>query len=317
MKTKILLCVSFVALMLLGVQWSGCGSKNAKELNVVGKESAERMMEQTLATASESKDEAAPPTDKSGDNAKAKEEGNKSGGEKNAQVDVEKIPQKIVKTADISFKVEKYDVARTNILGIIQKHQGYVSAENQTGDVYRTTNVMVVRVGAAQFDGLIDELLKQAVFVDYKKINADDVTEEFVDVAARLKSKKDALLQYELILKKANSIDEILDVQQYISTLQEEIESMEGRLKYLNNKVDLSTVNMTFYEQSDMLPVQTESFGWKMKEALAWGWHGFLEFLVGMVYLWTLWLVMGITLFIILRMVKRGRKRRMQRNQAK
>ena len=316
MKTKIFLCVSFVALMLLGVQWSGCGSKKAKELNEVGKESAERMMEQTLATASESKDEAAP-ADKSGYNAKAKEEGKKSGEQKNAQVDVEKIPQKIVKTADISFKVEKYDVARTNILGIIQKHQGYVSAENQTGDVYRTTNVMVVRVGAAQFDGLIDELLRQAVFVDYKKINADDVTEEFVDVTARLKSKKDALVQYELILKKANSIDEILDVQQYIRTLQEEIESMEGRLKYLNNKVDLSTVNMTFYEQSDMLPVQTESFGWKMKEALAWGWHGFLEFLVGMVYLWPLWLMMGITLYIIIRIVKRGRKRRKLRNQAK
>ena len=107
MKTQILICVSFVALMLLGVQWSGCGGKKAEEANMVGKESVEKMMEQTLATASESKDEAAPPADKSGDNAKAKEEGKKSVGEKNAQVDVEKIPQKIVKTADISFKLYK------------------------------------------------------------------------------------------------------------------------------------------------------------------------------------------------------------------
>jgi len=227
----------------------------------------------------------------------------------------EKIPQKIIKTADLSFKVEKYNAARIKILGIIKKHNGNLSSENQTGDEYRTTNVMVIRVGSGDFDALVDDLLKEAIFVDYKKINAEDVTEEFVDITARLKSKKDAMIQYETILKKANTINDILEVQQYIRTLQEEIESLEGRLKYLSNKVELSTINATFYEQGNIIPVQSESFGYKIKEALSWGWHGLGTFFLVLIYLWPLWMGCLITFFIVRHFVKKARKKRLTMQQ--
>ena len=234
---------------------------------------------------------------------------------KEAQIETEKIPQKIIKTADLSFKVEKYNTARIKILGIIKKHNGYVASENQTGDEYRTTNVMVIRVGSDAFDALVDDLLKEAIFVDYKKINAEDVTEEFVDITARLKSKKDAMIQYETILKKAYSINDILEVQQYIRTLQEEIESLEGRLKYLSNKVELSTINVTFYEQGNIIPVQSESFGYKLKEALSWGWHGLVTFFLVLIYLWPLWVICLITFFIVRHFVKKARKKRAAKQQ--
>jgi len=236
-------------------------------------------------------------------------------GQKEPQAETEKIPQKIIKTADLSFKVEKYNTARIKILGIIKKHNGYVSSENQTGDEYRTTNVMVIRVGSGDFDALVDDLLKEAIFVDYKKINAEDVTEEFVDVTARLKSKKDAMIQYETILKKAYTINDILEVQQYIRTLQEEIESLEGRLKYLNNKVELSTINATFYEQGNIIPVQSESFGYKLKEALSWGWHGLVTFFLVLIYLWPLWVICLITFFVVRHFVKKARKKRLAKQQ--
>jgi len=236
-------------------------------------------------------------------------------GQKEALAEPEKIPQKIIKTADISFKVEKYNTARIKILGIIKKHNGYLSSENQTGDEYRTTNAMVIRVGSGDFDALVDDLLKEAIFVDYKKINSEDVTEEFVDITARLKSKKDAMIQYETILKKAYTINDILEVQQYIRTLQEEIESLEGRLKYLSNKVELSTINATFYEQGNIIPVQSESFGYKLKEALSWGWHGLVTFFLVLIYLWPLWVICLITFFIVRHFVKKARKKRIAKQQ--
>lgn len=232
---------------------------------------------------------------------------------KEPQIETEKIPQKIIKTADLSFKVEKYNTARTKILTIIKKHNGYLSSENQTGDEYRTTNVMVIRVGSGDFDALVDDLLKEAIFVDYKKINAEDVTEEFVDITARLKSKKDAMIQYETILKKAYTINDILEVQQYIRTLQEEIESLEGRLKYLNNKVALSTINLTFYEQGNILPSQSEGFGYKLKKALSWGWQGLVTFFLAIIYLWPLW-VLGLSTFFVIRyFVRKARNKRIAR----
>ncbi|HNZ43112.1 MAG TPA: DUF4349 domain-containing protein [Bacteroidales bacterium] len=300
MKIKIILLSFFLSLLLLG----SCGQKKEKFADEIS-----RVTDQPY----------------SPDAVAAEESGQKSAGtvteyekssEQNApQVATEKIPQKIIKTADISFKVDKYGKARTKILDIIKIHKGYVSSENQTGDEYRTTNVMVIRVDAANFDALVENLLKEAVFVDYKRINAEDVTEEFVDINARLKSKKDAMLQYEIILKKAYTINDILEVQQYIRTLQEEIESLEGRLKYLSNKVELSTINLTFYEQGNILPAQSEGFGYKLKKALSWGWQGLVTFFLAIIYLWPLWLVGLITFFVIRYFVRKARKKRAARLQ--
>jgi Flp pilus assembly protein TadB len=174
---------------------------------------------------------------------------------------------------------------------------------------------MVIRVGAADLDVLIEDLLKEAVFVDYKKINAEDVTEEYVDITARLKSKKDALMQYELILKRANTIADILEVQQYIRTLQEEIESIEGRLKYLNNKVALSTINLTFYEQGKIMPMQSESFGFKVRQAISYGWQGLVTFFIAMIYLWPLWVIVIVALYLIRYFVKKARRKRAKKQQ--
>ena len=313
MKNKSLILVSFLFIMLAALQLSSCGSKSSKEKMEFYDIATSRVATQTSVAeekqkSTETKDEQAM--------AKNSAVADKKGVSNTPQADNDKIQQKIIKSADLSFKVEKYDAARTAILSIIKQHNAYVSSENQTGDEYRTSNVMVVRVNSSDFDALIDALLKEAVFVDYKKINSDDVTEEYVDVSSRLKSKKEALEQYELILKKAKSIDEILEVTQYIRTLQEEIESIEGRLKYLNNKVELSTINLTFYEQGKIMPMQSESFGFKVRQAISYGWQGLVTFFIGMIYLWPIWLIVIITLYLIRYFVKKSRKKRAKKQQS-
>ncbi|HNW91095.1 MAG TPA: DUF4349 domain-containing protein [Bacteroidales bacterium] len=304
MKTKIFLLLFFFSFLL----FSSCGSKSEKQDDAV-------TFYDKIATVPETGSTEESPTltdEKTGTKNSEYDQQKDKGesGQKEPRAESEKIPQKIIKTADISFKIEKYETARIKILDIIKRHNGYVSSENQTGDEYRTTNVMVIRVGAVDFEALVDDLLKEAIFVDYKKINAEDVTEEFVDITARLKSKKDAMMQYETILKKAYTINDILEVQQYIRTLQEEIESLEGRLKYMSNKVELSTINATFYEQGNIIPVQSESFGYKLKGALSWGWQGLVTFFLVLIYLWPLWVICLITFFIVRHFVKKARKKR-------
>jgi hypothetical protein len=310
MKTKSFLFILVFLSITSILQFSGCGKKSENRKLEIS--DAINMQQPTTSSLTE---ESEKNFAKSGElQDKTSYAANRKGME-TPPVDKDQIPQKIIKTADLSFKVEKYDASRTKILSVIKRHNAYVSSENQTGDEYRTTNVMVVRVGSSDFDNLIEDLLKEAVFVDYKKINAEDITEEYIDISARMKSKKDALLQYETILHKANSIDEILDVQQYIRTLQEEIESMEGRLKYLNNKVELSTINLTFYEQGKILPGQKESFGFKVRQALSYGWQGLVTFFIAMIYLWPLWVIAIATLFIIRHFVKKVRRKKVKKQQ--
>lgn len=302
MKTKVILSVLFFYVL-----FAGCADK-AKESEFFSLNKTKHETSEESKSSMDTYDMSSPENEKSVSTI-SQTEGNIP------QVDIDKdvIKPKIIQNAEVGFKVENYNKSRSNILEIVKKHKAYISSENQKSDAYSTSNLVIIRVNSSEFDALIDDLLNEAVYVDYKRVNSEDVTEEFVDINARLKSKKDAMLQYEAVLKKSSTISDILYVQQYIRTLQEEIESLEGRLRYLNNKVELSTITLSFYEQGKILPSQKESFGYKLREALSWGWHGFLSFLIGVVYLWPLWMILGVSLFLVFYFIKKGRKKRAAR----
>lgn len=222
----------------------------------------------------------------------------------------EVIPPKVIKTGNISMQVDNYEKTRNAIPGIIKKYNAGIASENQTGDAWHITNQMTIRVASESFDSLVDNLLSLATLVDYKRINEEDVTEEYIDIQARLKTKKEIMVQYQSILRQAHTISDILNVQQYVRVLQEETESLEGRLKYLNNRTELSTISLTFYEKSDNMPVQTNTFGSRVVQALAWGWQGLVSFVIAIIYLWPLWLFTAAVIFGIVRLVKRAKKRK-------
>jgi hypothetical protein len=306
MNTKKMIGTALLSTVLLFANFgmTGCGAKSAKdEINADNKT--------TAGLTDETAPEIKSPGEETYNAAPVSTEQQTKDKEASVPVANDKVPAMIIKTADISMQVEKYDGSRSRILDIIKKHNAYVGSENQTNNHYNISNIMVIRVKAADFDALVEELLKEAIYVESKKINAEDVTAEFVDVNARLKSKKEAEAQYLDIMKKARTINEILDVQQYLRTIREEIESYEGRLKYLNDKVSYSTVNLSFYEKSNALQIEPgRSFGSRFVEALDWGWKGLVSFFLGLIYIWPLLLITIIGLWLMARLIKRAKKRR-------
>jgi hypothetical protein len=300
--------VMFISLMLTGMQLSGCAGKSPKAEDKYSTDPVENMdpaaqekvLEETPAAADEGGQTQAPPKD----NIPTPE----------TTVTPEKNPQKMIKTAEISFQVSKYEAARKKILDIIKTHKAYISSEDQSTNDYRLSNTVIIRVDAAGFDALVEDLMKESVFVDYKKVNATDVSEEYVDIQARLKSKRAAEQQYEEILKKAGSIRDVLEVQQYLRTIREEIESLEGRMRFINDRVAYSTITLTFYEKSDKVSIQPgRSFGSRLAEALGWGWQGLMTFVVAVVYLWPFWLVTAVVLLVLFRVLKRSRRKKLNK----
>lgn len=222
----------------------------------------------------------------------------------------EKVPNKVIKTADIKFQVDRFEKSRKVIIEKIKKFGAYVSAEDQSNNDYNITNTMTIRVDAALFDSLVDDLTLEASYVEYKKINAQDITEEYIDAQARLKSKKEVEAQYQEILKKANTIYDILQVQQHLRAIREEIESYEGKLKYYDNKVSLSTIYLTFFEKKDnIISEPGRSFGGRLSNAFESGWSGILTAFVGFIYLWPLWFFLGISAFIIILIIKKIKRK--------
>ncbi|MEQ8363398.1 MAG: DUF4349 domain-containing protein [Cyclobacteriaceae bacterium] len=203
--------------------------------------------------------------------------------------------RKLIKEGSMSFQCEDVVKTKSEVDKIIKELGAYSSSEGQDSYGENLNYHQTIRVPAEKFDGLIQGLEKLALKVESKDINTRDVTEEFIDLETRLKTKKELELRYLEILKQARSVEDVLSVEREIGNVRSEIESMEGRLNYIKNKVSFSTLNVNYYQLLD----SDFGFGSKFMASLSNGWENLLLFLIGIMNLWPFILLItgGIWLF--------------------
>jgi len=220
------------------------------------------------------------------------------------------IVQKMIKEADVRLEVKKYSLARPQIMAAIKKYNGFITSENQDNNEQRINTDYVIRVSNDKFDGLVDDLVATASHVNYKKIKAEDVSEEYVDIESRLKTKREVEKRYLDILSRAKTVDEILKVEETIRVIREEIEAKEGRMRFINDRVSFSTINLNVYEKLDFryIPDSKPNFFQRLWKAINTGWTALITVLIALFYIWPLILIALIIVFIILR-VERKRKK--------
>lgn len=224
------------------------------------------------------------------------------------------LDKKIIKRAQIGFEVSNYGEEINRIKTLVSKYQGYISSENEESSNYRVGNSLTIRIPAQGLDKFIDELTTGPEKLDYKRVTAQDVTEEYVDIRARLKTKREVEARYSEILKKAKTIEEILRVENQLRAIREEIEAKEGRLKYLENLVGMSTVDLEVYQKLEYkyIPEKGKSFWARMAKSLDQGWKGLLSFIVGFTNLWPFWLILVGVFFIARRALRKLKARKSQ-----
>ena len=182
----------------------------------------------------------------------------------------------LIKTGSLHFAVKDFDTAYQSIKTKIQNSNGYITSENSHGS--KNTN-LVIKVPVSDFHQLLELIEKEAdqEYLVTKSVNSQDVTEEYIDVESRIKSKKAIETRYLEILTKARNVTEILKVETQLGKIRTEIEQAEGRLQYLRNRSNYSTISLTIYEfqVSEVKPVQPiekPSLISKMKNSLIIGW---------------------------------------------
>ena len=104
---------------------------------------------------------------------------------------------------------------------------------------------MTIRVPAAKFNEALDEIRKTASRVIVETVKGEDVTEEFIDIEARLKTKKALEEQFLEIMKRANSVEDALNVQRELAKCAARSNRSKGRKRYLENQSSLSTIKVT------------------------------------------------------------------------
>ncbi len=214
------------------------------------------------------------------------------------------IDLKIIKSANARYKVTDVKEATKKIKAIARKYQGYVSDLRYQNTLYRIENRFTIKVPHQNFDVVMDSISAVAEFTEEESITTKDITEEYVDLQSRLKTKLEVQARYEEILRsKARTVEEVLKTEDKLRIIQEEIESAQGRLKYLSNKVAFSTIQVDLYETVEYTEepdTYTKTFGDKAKNGFSFGWNMIESALLFLVYIWPVWIVV-IGLFLFLR----------------
>ncbi len=222
----------------------------------------------------------------------------------NAYDNIESVKRKLIKTGRIEFKTENISEARAQILEAVKKYNGYVSSDQEFKYNSRKSNTIVIRIPSNNFDHFLTDATSGVKKFDDKKITVNDVTDEFLDVEARIKTKKELELRYLQLLKQANTVKDILEIEREIAKLRSDIESIEGRLNYLQNSVSYSTLDITFYESINS---QTE-FGQKFARSFKRGWENFIWFFVILTDIWP-FILISIILIILFKYRRRKKNR--------
>jgi len=184
------------------------------------------------------------------------------------------IDRKLIKDGSLGFRTSNLNKTKGQVMELCKTLNASISNETLNNFEDRISYSQTIRVPADQFEVLIEGLEKIADKVESKSIQSRDVTEEFIDVETRLKTKTAIEVRYRELLKQAHTVEDILAIERELGNVRQEIESTEGRLKYLNDQVSLSTLQLSYYET-----IGTDfGFASRFVESLKSGWDNLLAF---------------------------------------
>lgn len=190
------------------------------------------------------------------------------------------VDAKIIRTGSLSLRVDDAEKRMDEAKSLAKQFNGFVANSNLSERNGVKTGYITVRVPSDKYDMLVAETKKLAALVLSESSDAEDVTAQFVDLEARLKSAKAEEEQYMAILKQAKNVEDTLKVTQSLNEVRSRIEQMQGQMRYLTDRTDYSTLNITLTEETKIqLPTKT----WKPLETLRQTFQGLIVSLQGLV----------------------------------
>lgn len=168
------------------------------------------------------------------------------------------LDRKIIYKANVAMEVESYGDAHSEINNLVHLAGGYMLQFSESRTDYERSGTLTVKVPSAGFTSFLAKLEQMKPKTIQRSVQGQDVTEEFVDLDSRLKSK---LLEEARLLdfmSKAVKSEELVAFSSQISKVQTEIEQIKGRQRYLEQNVAYSTIEIRLYEKVESVKKASE-----------------------------------------------------------
>lgn len=180
----------------------------------------------------------------------------------------------VVRTGQASIEVDSLESAMGELRNVVRRAGGFVAdAAIRSGRDQLRQATLELKVPADRFDDLT-EGLQPIGRVEFVNVSAEDVSEEFVDLTARVgngRRLEERLI--DLLRTRTGKLQDVLSVERELARVREEIERLEGRLRYLKASAQLSTLSVALHEP---LPIVTTRGSGPIAEAFRAAWRNFV-----------------------------------------
>ena len=195
----------------------------------------------------------------------------------------------IARTASLSLVVKDFSAIQAAVKAVVSRHSGYIGELNTSTppDAAKTFSA-TLRVPSAQLEPALAEL-KQLGRADQESQAGEEVTKQYVDLAARLKNSRATEERLVGVLRNnTGKVKDVLEVENEVSRVRGEIEGMEADQRALQSRIDFATITLSVTEEyKASLNGTPSSMGTRLHNAFVTGYHSVVENMVGL----TAWLL--------------------------
>jgi hypothetical protein len=156
--------------------------------------------------------------------------------------------RQVIRTGDLAVEVANFEDAAKALVRIAEGAGGFI-AESTTAQGDPPRGTFVLRVPAAHFAPTL-ERIEALGKVTERRVSGQDVTEEFVDLQARIRNLETHERQLLIFMERATRVPDLLAIEQELSRVRGEIEQSTGRLRFLANRVELAGIQVTLREKA-------------------------------------------------------------------
>jgi NACalpha-BTF3-like transcription factor len=177
------------------------------------------------------------------------------------------VSRKIIYEADVTVVVKDVGAAEKELLAQLKELGGYI-AEAMVNRVQgeQLSGQWRVRIPVDKFEEFLDSISHLGI-TENRRQTAQDVTEEYVDLEAQIANKQKLEERIIGLLEKSTGkISDVIAVEHELGRIRNEIERMEGRLKFLSNRTDMTTVSISFREEQEYVPEQAPALSSRIGE---------------------------------------------------
>lgn len=206
------------------------------------------------------------------------------------------VPRQLIRTGFLTFETDNLKEASQFLNEQVKKFDAYIANEDEFTDHGRISRTINIRVPVDSFDELVAAITDFAGHLEQKNINQEDVTQQYVDIEARLRNKRELEKRFLELLQKATKVEELIQVEAQLANVRAEIESLEMQMQHLTKRIDYSTLVVTYYQKQ----TATRAFGNRLGNALQAGWQNLVSFLIWMISVWPFVIIAIALLFLFL-----------------